>query len=120
MPPLRYTLLSPQQAQLALQPTNQGPDSTVHNHPSPWQVVAHQKHYRLYAQFMFSNFRQAFGFISQVALLAESMNHHPTWENTYHHVRIWLHTHDAQGLTQKDIQLAHAIAALLPHPPPAP
>ncbi len=101
MPRLNYALLSPSHVKIALI-----------NHPQ-WQVLPHQRHYRIQRQFAFSNFKQAFGFITQVAMLAESMNHHPTWENTYQRVRISLHTHDAQGLTLKDVQLANAIDALL-------
>lgn len=64
-------------------------------------------------RFMFSNFVQAFGFMSQVALLAEKQNHHPEWSNVYSEVDVFLTTHDEGGLSQKDIDLALAIDRLL-------
>ena len=51
---------------------------------------------KLYRHFVFSNFIEAFGFMSQVALLAETMNHHPEWSNVYNRVEIHLTTHDAR------------------------
>lgn len=54
----------------------------------------------------FKNFSQAWGFMSQVALAAEKLNHHPEWSNTYNVVDVTLSTHDAKGLTALDIQLA--------------
>jgi 4a-hydroxytetrahydrobiopterin dehydratase len=59
--------------------------------------------------FQFSNFVQAFGFMSQVALEAEKLNHHPEWSNVYNKVRITLNTHDAGGLTELDFKLAGKI-----------
>lgn len=64
-------------------------------------------------QFDFANFVEAFGFMSRVALLAEKADHHPDWSNVYGKVAITLSTHDAGGLTQKDIDLAGKIDALL-------
>lgn len=64
-------------------------------------------------RFKFSNFVQAFGFMSQVALLAEKQNHHPEWSNVYSEVDVFLTTHDEGGLSQKDIDLAQAIDRLL-------
>jgi len=60
-------------------------------------------------QFTFPDFRSAFGFMAQVALLAEKQDHHPEWANVYNKVHITLTTHDADGLTQRDIRLAKAI-----------
>ena len=60
----------------------------------------------------FADFVQAFGFMSQVALVAERMNHHPEWSNVYRHVSVTLTTHDAQGLTMRDIELARQMDAL--------
>ncbi len=62
--------------------------------------------------FRFADFSEAFGFISRVALLAEATNHHPEWSNVYNKVTIVLTTHDAGGVTQKDIDLATAIDKL--------
>ena len=59
--------------------------------------------------FVFKNFVEAWGFMNSVALLAESMDHHPNWDNVYNQVTIRLSTHDADGLTEKDFQLAGAI-----------
>lgn len=57
----------------------------------------------------FRTFREAFGFMTQVALAAERMDHHPEWSNVYNRVSIRLTTHDAGGLTEKDARLAKAI-----------
>ena len=56
--------------------------------------------------FTFKNFNQAFGFMTRVALVAEQADHHPEWFNVYNKVEVTLSTHDAGGLTQKDIDLA--------------
>ncbi|MEZ4829571.1 MAG: 4a-hydroxytetrahydrobiopterin dehydratase [Bacteroidia bacterium] len=63
-------------------------------------------------QFKFKDFIEAFGFMSQVALLAQSANHHPEWQNVYNRVEIRLSTHDAGGLTDLDFSLAAAINKL--------
>jgi 4a-hydroxytetrahydrobiopterin dehydratase len=57
----------------------------------------------------FADFAEAFGFMAEVALIAEKMDHHPEWFNVYGRVDITLSTHDAGGLTQRDVQLAEAI-----------
>lgn len=62
--------------------------------------------------FRFRDFSSAFGFMARVALLAEKADHHPDWSNSYNRVEIALSTHDAGGVTQKDIDLARAIEAL--------
>lgn len=59
--------------------------------------------------FKFGGFVQAFAFMTQVALLAEKHDHHPEWSNVYNRVSITLTTHDAGGLTQKDVDLARWI-----------
>ncbi|WIY52771.1 4a-hydroxytetrahydrobiopterin dehydratase [Devosia sp. YIM 151766] len=64
-------------------------------------------------EFRFKDFSQSFAFMTRVALLAEKAAHHPEWSNVYNQVRIVLSTHDAGGLSQKDIDLAHSIDALL-------
>jgi len=63
-------------------------------------------------KFVFKNFNQALAFIVQVGLLAESKNHHPELFNVYNKVNIRLSTHDAQGVTDKDFDLAKAIEKL--------
>jgi 4a-hydroxytetrahydrobiopterin dehydratase len=62
--------------------------------------------------FKFADFNAAFGFMSRVALLAEKQDHHPEWFNVYNRVDITLSTHDAGGLSQRDIALARAIDAV--------
>jgi 4a-hydroxytetrahydrobiopterin dehydratase len=62
--------------------------------------------------FKFPDFSSAFGFMARVALLAEKANHHPDWSNSYNRVDIALSSHDAGGITQKDVDLARAIEAL--------
>jgi len=56
--------------------------------------------------FQFKTFNQAFGFMARAALKAEQMDHHPEWFNVYNRVEVTLATHDAGGVTQKDIDLA--------------
>ena len=56
--------------------------------------------------FVFKNFIQAFGFMTQSAIIAEKLNHHPEWSNVYKTVNVTLTTHDANGLTELDIKLA--------------
>jgi 4a-hydroxytetrahydrobiopterin dehydratase len=62
--------------------------------------------------FRFKDFSQAFGFMSRVALLAEKADHHPEWSNVWNRVDILLTTHDAGGLSMRDIEMAKAIDAL--------
>ena len=57
-------------------------------------------------EFAFKDFNRAFAFMTQVALHAEKHDHHPEWFNVYNKVRITLSTHDAGGITQKDVALA--------------
>lgn len=67
---------------------------------------------RLHRDFSFPSFVEAFGFMSSVALLAEAKNHHPDWSNAWNKVSIDLVSHDVQGLSQRDFDLATAIDAL--------
>lgn len=68
----------------------------------------------LSCRFTGSNFIHAWGFMSAVALEAEKLNHHPEWSNVYNCVEITLSTHDAGGLTERDVALAEAINAIEP------
>jgi len=63
----------------------------------------------LYQEFIFKDFLTAFEFMSQVAVVAEDMNHHPEWFNVWNKVQVTLSTHDSGGLTERDIALAHAM-----------
>ena len=63
--------------------------------------------------FRFEDFVEAFGFMGKVALLAERADHHPEWSNVYNKVEILLTTHDADGLSARDIALAKAIDRLV-------
>jgi 4a-hydroxytetrahydrobiopterin dehydratase len=62
----------------------------------------------------FATFIEAWGFMNQVALMAEKMDHHPEWFNVYNRVEIVLSTHDVEGLSERDIKLAHAIDEIAP------
>ena len=70
-----------------------------------WQL----KDSKLHQTFVFKDFIQAFGFMTQVAIVAESQNHHPEWFNVYKSVVVDLTTHEAQGITQRDLDLATAM-----------
>jgi 4a-hydroxytetrahydrobiopterin dehydratase len=68
---------------------------------------------QLYQKFSFNDFVEAFGFMVKVAMVAEKMNHHPTWTNCWNRVEIWLSTHDAGNIiTEKDRQLAATIEVI--------
>ena len=69
---------------------------------SGWSVV----NAKLHKDYKFADFIHAFGFMATAALAIEKMGHHPEWFNVYNRVTIDLTTHDAQGITQKDIDLA--------------
>lgn len=75
---------------------------------SSWKIESD----KLMREFMFKDFIEAFGFMSKVALLAQQANHHPEWSNVYNKVRIRLTTHDAGGITHKDVDLALQIDEL--------
>jgi 4a-hydroxytetrahydrobiopterin dehydratase len=60
--------------------------------------------------FQFADFNEAFAFLTRIAMLSEKMDHHANWSGVYNKVSIRLSTHDAGGVTQKDIKMAEAIA----------
>ena len=79
--------------------------------PLGWEL--HSDHDAISKTFKFKNFTSAFGWMTSVAILAEKANHHPEWSNVYSRVTVTLTTHDAGGLTEKDISLAKKMEALL-------
>lgn len=62
--------------------------------------------------FIFKDFNEAFGFMSRAALVAEKKDHHPEWKNVYKTVEVVLATHDAGGVTRRDIELARTMNAI--------
>ena len=68
---------------------------------------------KLYRHIQFPNFATAFGFMAHIALIAEKMDHHPEWFNVYNRVEIWLTTHDAGGISERDFALAGKINEVL-------
>ena len=82
--------------------------STLLEGLSDWTV----ENGKLHKEFQFDSFVEAFGFMARVALIAESMNHHPEWFNVYNHVTVDLATHDAGGISALDFELAKKINAL--------
>jgi len=73
-----------------------------------WQ----QRDGKLRREFVFDDFVAAFGFMTRAALVAERMNHHPEWFNVYKRVRVDLVTHEAGGISQRDLELAAAMDRL--------
>jgi len=75
---------------------------------------------KLHREYRFRNFVQAFGFMAQVALLAERAAHHPEWSNVYGRVVVDLTTHEAGGITQKDVDLAREMEEIAGRSRPVP
>lgn len=73
-----------------------------------WEI----KEGKLCREFVFRNFAEAFAFMTAAAEIAERMNHHPEWTNAYNKVHVYLVTHDAGGITEKDLELAEAMDRL--------
>lgn len=76
--------------------------------PEGWVLAADGKSIR--QSFRFKDFTEAFAFMTRIALLAEKADHHPDWSNVYNRVEISLSTHEADGVTARDIALAEAIS----------
>lgn len=76
-----------------------------------WQLRADGK--AIEREFRFADFNAAFGFMTRVALYADKADHHPEWFNVYNRVEITLTTHDADGLSQRDADMARAIEGML-------
>jgi len=67
----------------------------------------------IHISFEFEDFKNAFTAMTRIAFEAERLQHHPTWSNTYNTVNVSLSTHDADGVTEKDFELAEAIETVL-------
>lgn len=74
----------------------------------PWTVEKG----KLTKDFQFSDFVSAFGFMTQAAISAEKMNHHPEWFNVYNRVKVELSTHEAGGITERDFSLARKMESI--------
>jgi 4a-hydroxytetrahydrobiopterin dehydratase len=75
-----------------------------------WTLVADRD--AIARTFKFRDFNAAFGFMTRAALVAEKLDHHPEWSNVYNRVEVVLSTHDAGGLTERDVALAKAMDAI--------
>jgi 4a-hydroxytetrahydrobiopterin dehydratase len=75
---------------------------------SGWSIV----NGKLHKDFVFTDFIEAFGFMSKASMHIEKMNHHPEWFNVYNKLKVDLVTHDAGGITQNDINLARILNSL--------
>ncbi|KAK6106362.1 Pterin-4-alpha-carbinolamine dehydratase domain protein [Brugia pahangi] len=75
-----------------------------------WKMVEGRDAIRKNLQF--KNFSEAFGFMTQVAMCAEKMNHHPEWFNVYNKIEVTLSSHDVNGLSKRDVELASYIEKL--------
>jgi 4a-hydroxytetrahydrobiopterin dehydratase len=73
-----------------------------------WQIVAE----KLHREYRFADFIHAFGFMATAAIAIEKMNHHPEWSNVYNRVVVDLTTHDAGGITERDVELAKALDSI--------
>ncbi len=73
-----------------------------------WQLVEG----KLHREYRFPDFVHAFGFMATAAMAIEAMNHHPEWFNVYNRVRIDLTTHDAGGVTDRDVELAAKLESI--------
>ena len=90
---------------------NQEERATLREDLPEWQLAGARD--ALTRSFKFSDFNEAFGFMTRVALLADKMDHHPEWSNIYNKVEITLTTHDCNGLSTRDVVLAQAIDRLV-------
>ncbi len=75
-----------------------------------WQIVDGRD--AIFKEFKFTNFVEAFGWMTRAAIWAEKWNHHPEWENVYNRVRVTLTTHDVDGLSSLDAKLARKMDSL--------
>ncbi len=83
--------------------------SALHQELPSWRLASDYK--AISRKLVFSNFKQAFAFMTEVAVEADRMDHHPEWTNVYNQVSIRLTTHDSDGVTANDVALARFIEA---------
>jgi 4a-hydroxytetrahydrobiopterin dehydratase len=88
-------------------------DAALTNLPS-WRYDAQRQ--ALYREIVVGDFVEAFGLMTRIALAAEKADHHPEWSNVYNRLNIWLTTHDAGGVSERDVQLATLIDGMAPPP----
>ncbi len=100
--PQKYTTTEAQQLLGALN----------HEIPDPWEL----RDGKLHKDFHFAHFIDAFGFMTQVAMHAEKLNHHPEWRNAYNRVEIDLTTHEVGGISALDFELAEIIEQIIALP----
>ena len=91
--------------------TDEERDALVEAHPK-WMLARERK--AIERTIEFGDFNEAFGFMTRVALIADKHDHHPEWFNVYNKVEITLTTHDAGGLSVRDVAMAAAIDAMVP------
>jgi 4a-hydroxytetrahydrobiopterin dehydratase len=70
---------------------------------------------KLHREYKFADFIHAFGFMASAAIVAEAMGHHPEWCNVYNRLTVDLTTHDAGGISGKDLELARKLDSLYPN-----
>ena len=97
---------------MAAQKLNEQELNTRLQQLSGWAV----RNEKLHREFKFADFAHAFGFMATAAVLIEKMNHHPEWFNVYNRVSIDLTTHDAGGITQRDVELARLLDSIYANP----
>jgi 4a-hydroxytetrahydrobiopterin dehydratase len=100
----------PNASEALMQPLNDTERKAALSELSGWSLVENRD--AISRTIRFKDFSAAWGFMSRVALAAEAMDHHPEWFNVWNRVDIVLSTHDAGGLTKRDIDLARRINAL--------
>lgn len=87
--------------------------ATLNTALSQWTLVSNRD--AITRSYQFKDFKHAFAFMTQCAMHAEEMNHHPEWFNVWNRVEVTLFTHDAGGLTQLDIELARVMDRCADH-----
>ncbi|KAJ3021429.1 putative pterin-4-alpha-carbinolamine dehydratase [Thoreauomyces humboldtii] len=110
------SVASASSGQKPLLPTTALPESERRRHLanlSGWRFVNDGKRDMIQKSFRFEDFNQAFGFMTRVAMHAEKMDHHPEWFNVYDKVDITLSTHECNGLSARDMELARLIESQL-------